>query len=544
MKKRLGALILILSIIVGQFSFAEFNFTSLERMKNEYHPSMRPYYTLNNDINGTFNIDIPIKIWYKGQYIYGDSNAVIKNDRTQVPVRFMSLAFGYNVAWDNDTKTITLNDDNANEIKLQIGSNIALVNGVESKLDNEVFANEKGRSYVPLRFVSEAFSKKVDFDSNAKVAVIGNGYKNNEYYPVRFFYGSWEDKLNQGDYLTSEKINFTDLKPSIMWGDEVAKTYNTEQEFMEEFFSKRCGHITEFEYIDTFESADDMYNFYPDYFYPLTCNECILPRKFNISDEYIPLLDKYFETKDKELKEKINECMLNNFRNNVFASYVMPGDYVTYDINNLPLEMRVEFAYIGADLINSIREKKDNSNKVKVSKGIINFADDIAKVYLRDNWGILKMKEENKKGAIGHDAKGINEIAKKYGLKTTSKENEQKGRQFYENATLQKDVSYGHYFTKGFLKNKVVTDMMRLVFELDIFGHAIAISGIGEAFLGIENEDNYFAVAFSYIENTHEINTHFIDVTNDGYYIKDKSKFDTTIIEPSDAFKRWRYDKK
>jgi hypothetical protein len=40
-----------------------------------------------------------------------DSAAVIVNDRTYAPVRYLAEAFGYQVDWDPETKTVIIEDD-------------------------------------------------------------------------------------------------------------------------------------------------------------------------------------------------------------------------------------------------------------------------------------------------------------------------------------------------------------------------------------------------------------------------------------------------
>lgn len=90
--------------------------------------------------------------------------------RTMIPIRFVSESLGAEVKWDDNTRTITILKGN-NEIKLIIGENHATVNGNELILDSEVFIKD-GRTYVPLRFVSEALGANVEWDGNSQTAII------------------------------------------------------------------------------------------------------------------------------------------------------------------------------------------------------------------------------------------------------------------------------------------------------------------------------------------------------------------------------------
>ena len=91
-------------------------------------------------------------------------------DRTLVPLRFISEAFGADVQWDELTRSVTvkLNDK---EIKLQIGNNQASVNGEIVSLDQPPVI-ENNRTMVPIRFISESLGAKVDWDGETKTITI------------------------------------------------------------------------------------------------------------------------------------------------------------------------------------------------------------------------------------------------------------------------------------------------------------------------------------------------------------------------------------
>ena len=109
-----------------------------------------------------------------------DTAPVIVNDRILVPIRAIIEIFGGNVVWDGITKTIDLSIDNQN-IVLRIGNNIAFVNGRSETLDvpPEVI-NE--RVMLPIRFVAEGFNFGVAWDSETKtVSIISNTFDDAEY---------------------------------------------------------------------------------------------------------------------------------------------------------------------------------------------------------------------------------------------------------------------------------------------------------------------------------------------------------------------------
>lgn len=97
------------------------------------------------------------------QRVDNDSTDVVpvldENDRTLVPLRFISEAFGGEVLWDGDTQTVTVNADGT-EIKMNIGMQDYTVNGEKKTMDTAPVI-ENDRTLVPLRTIGEAIGKDV-----------------------------------------------------------------------------------------------------------------------------------------------------------------------------------------------------------------------------------------------------------------------------------------------------------------------------------------------------------------------------------------------
>lgn len=91
--------------------------------------------------------------------------------RTLVPVRFVSEALGAEVAWNPDTKQISITDGNK-EIILTVGLSEVVINGGKSTIDCIPVTLPPGRTFVPLRFVSETLEAKVVYDSNTGQVLI------------------------------------------------------------------------------------------------------------------------------------------------------------------------------------------------------------------------------------------------------------------------------------------------------------------------------------------------------------------------------------
>lgn len=94
-----------------------------------------------------------------------------KDNRTLVPVRFVSEALGANVKWDEEIRMVTINQ-NGRTIKLRIGEKKANVNGREVVFDTRAIITPKNRTMVPLRFVSEALGADVRWAGNERAVYI------------------------------------------------------------------------------------------------------------------------------------------------------------------------------------------------------------------------------------------------------------------------------------------------------------------------------------------------------------------------------------
>jgi hypothetical protein len=92
--------------------------------------------------------------------------------RTLVPVRFVSEALGFDVTYNEKTKEVTIKNNNT-IILIKIGSKVATVNGKSVTLDVAPVI-QNGRTFVPVRFISETMGLRVEWDSNTKRITITN----------------------------------------------------------------------------------------------------------------------------------------------------------------------------------------------------------------------------------------------------------------------------------------------------------------------------------------------------------------------------------
>lgn len=113
-------------------------------------------------------------LWVDGRYIQADANPYIEEGRTLVPVRFIAESLDYKVQWRPEDRTVIISDDD-DTIVMTIGSNIARHNGVETRLYSTPQIRSD-RTFLPVRDIAERFDKEIDWDSNNRTVVIGQGY--------------------------------------------------------------------------------------------------------------------------------------------------------------------------------------------------------------------------------------------------------------------------------------------------------------------------------------------------------------------------------
>ena len=248
------------------------------------------------------------------------------------------------------------------------------------------------------------------------------------------------------------------------------------------------------------------------------------------------LTKEYINTKSDEIYDRIvNSQLQNRTLNKYTPSSKDQADETRYDINNLPKEVTDELNYFVADLINQMRRQLGLPDVV-LSKSSLEFANKIAKEYVKANFSKAMKDEYRAKGGAGHYAKGIYKVAKEYGLNSTyteeeNQENAEKGLQPYENALT---TYVYHNFddedgvfrkTLGEMKEKLYDDLIELISHKNDYLHTQGILQFDYA-----NETVYFGgVAQSKTDEFYT--THFltsIRTTN-----VDGSKWDKTpIVNP------------
>ena len=93
-----------------------------------------------------------------------------RQDRVLIPLRFFAESLGYSVDWDYRTDGVTISSTSTT-IYMQIGSAFLIRNSEIIEMD-EPLQEQNDRTYLPLRFVGEAFGFNVAWDYIKQMATL------------------------------------------------------------------------------------------------------------------------------------------------------------------------------------------------------------------------------------------------------------------------------------------------------------------------------------------------------------------------------------
>jgi len=157
----------------------------------------------------------PIKVTVNGKTVdFPDVQPFVDaNGRTFVPVRFVSEELNCEVEWHPDTRTVTIDRGRINA-KLTIGKKEITVLGV-AKTMNTAAMVQNGRTLVPARFVAEAFGCDVEWNGATRVVKITDPGK--DVYKI----GTFSIEIGESDRVYKNNTPGLDVvkKSGLMLGE-------------------------------------------------------------------------------------------------------------------------------------------------------------------------------------------------------------------------------------------------------------------------------------------------------------------------------------
>ena len=236
-----------------------------------------------------------------------------------------------------------------------------------------------------------------------------------------------------------------------------------------------------------------------------------------VSAEYAKALKDYFNydksDAERDRAEQILKSESSKLRYQEENFISSASDQVeVYDINNLPKEVVVELNYFALDMLNQVRRQM-GMPQVSLANSSIDFSDKLSKKVLEANRSIYDW----------HYVKGINDVAREYGLPTSSKKDEvsEYGSQYYENYFAVSGVS--SEMTKAKMKQWIYYSIVDFLFDGTEFLHAQSIAGVN---YGTTYQNEYLGVSLHYLKDGLGIS--YIKVSNEDLSKATKSVFNTS----------------
>lgn len=111
-----------------------------------------------------------IKVNVREHDVIFDVQPILRSGRTLVPMRSIFEVLDVDVDWEESTSTITAKKEDT-KVELNIGSDIAKVNGEQIKLDVPAKLTS-GRTMVPARFISESLGNSVNWEQETRTVIV------------------------------------------------------------------------------------------------------------------------------------------------------------------------------------------------------------------------------------------------------------------------------------------------------------------------------------------------------------------------------------
>ena len=241
-----------------------------------------------------------------------------------------------------------------------------------------------------------------------------------------------------------------------------------------------------------------------------------------VSAEYAKALKDYFNYDKSESERNRAEQILKSESSKLRSQ---EGNFISsasdqvevYNLNNLPKEVEIELNYFALDMLNQVRSQM-GMPQLTLASSSIDFSDKLSK----------KVREANRSVFDWHYVKGINDVAREYGLPTSSREDEvsKYGSQFYENNFAVSGVS--SEMTKAEMKQWIYNSILNFLFNGTEFLHAQSVAGVN---YGTTNKNEYLGLSLHYLKDGLGIS--YITVSDTDISKATKSVFNTS--SPSNA---------
>ena len=123
---------------------------------------------------------LPLRVEVDGERLYfpDEQPFIDSSGRTQTPIKFIAEKLGANVTWDAKEQKVVF-EKGSKKLVLYIGKKDYELNGEKKTMDTAALLRD-GRTFVPARYVAEAFDATVRWDSDIMTLYINTNVKPSE----------------------------------------------------------------------------------------------------------------------------------------------------------------------------------------------------------------------------------------------------------------------------------------------------------------------------------------------------------------------------
>ena len=114
------------------------------------------------------------RLWVEGSYVTGDVSPIIHKNRTLVPLRQVAEALNLKVQWTNEAREARVEINGTTHAFIP-GKAYYNAGDVKVEMDTETIIRNN-RTYLPLRVIAEAMGKPVSWDQATSTAIVGTGF--------------------------------------------------------------------------------------------------------------------------------------------------------------------------------------------------------------------------------------------------------------------------------------------------------------------------------------------------------------------------------
>jgi hypothetical protein len=175
MNRKIVALLLVFSMLLGIFSLAAAQGAGFGRPDSEEDPPFGPpeFSDGLNRLGIRHTVMSRNRVLVNNHPLESDLPPVIIDGRILIPVRAVCVALGAEVVWDAINNTITITREGI-EVVIVVGNGTITVDGLPFEIDvpAQILGN---RTFVPLRFIAIALGDIVEWNPLAGEAYIRRG---------------------------------------------------------------------------------------------------------------------------------------------------------------------------------------------------------------------------------------------------------------------------------------------------------------------------------------------------------------------------------